>query len=49
MADAGFRDYLKKMGIININPIYDKVLYDKTYGYAKFYQDFEATIKKYIK
>lgn len=49
MADAGFRDYLKKMGIIDINPIYDKEVYDKTYGYAKFFQDYESTIKKYIK
>lgn len=49
MVDAGFRDYLKKMGIININPIYDKQVYDKAYSYAKFYQDFEPTIKKYIK
>ncbi len=49
MADPGFRDYLSKMGIININPIYDKVVYDKAFGYAKFYQNYESVIRKYIK
>jgi tripartite-type tricarboxylate transporter receptor subunit TctC len=49
MADTGFRGYMTKMGMVNFNPVYDKALYDKMFGYARFYQKFESTIKKYIK